>query len=82
MAKIEKPTPKQNVEIQRRLRKKHPHMGTENWVSKLKRKVKAQVRAGDTLKRGENKGTRNKIDRMRSQGMTDKEIGRFMGKKA
>ena len=74
MAKVVKPTPKENVEIQRRLRKKYPNMGTENWVSKLKKKVRKQVRAGDPAKKGKTLRTRKQIDSMRKSGMTEREI--------
>lgn len=79
MAKMKKPTPEENIEIQRRLRKKHPKMGTESWVASLKRKVRKQVRAGDTLKQNKTSATRNTIDSLRKQGITDAKIKKLMG---
>jgi len=79
MAKPVKPTSKENIEIQRRLRERYPHMGTENWVSKLKKKVRKQVRAGDLVKKGKTLRTRKQIDKMRRSGLTEREIRTLTG---
>lgn len=76
-----RPTKKQNIKIQKKLRKKYPHMGTEKWISRLKRNVARELRNADTVKRGENPATRNLVDKLRHAQMSDKEIKKFMGKK-
>lgn len=75
--KIVKPTPAEQVIIDRRLRRKYPQMYKSNWVTDLKKKVKKEKEKGGF------KTTRTKqIEKdLRGAGLTEKEIALLRGKK-
>ena len=70
MAKTVKPTGWEQSQIDKRLKKQYPHMATESWAKRLKKKVQKQL-----AKRRESKSYQ-----LGKSGMTRKEVNRLGGK--
>ncbi len=79
--KTARPTAAERKIVDRRLQKKygHKYKVSEDWVPKLKKKVKATLRK--EKKKFETARTKSITAQLREAGLTDKEINRLRGKK-
>lgn len=65
--KIVKPTEYEQAQIDKRLGKKYPHMMTESWIKRLKKKVRKQL----------TKRRKSKTYQLARSGLTKQEIKRM-----
>jgi len=70
MVKIVKPTGWEQSQIDKALRKKYPHMLTESWVKRLKKKVQKELK----------KRRRSKAYQLGVAGMSKKKTEQIIGR--
>lgn len=81
MAKVVKPTPKEWVEVKKRLFKKYPQM--RSWWKKSLTKAQRELerRTSERIKAIKTKRTRRTESRLKTAGLSEADIARLQGRK-